>query len=396
MASIVYRGVGPRIAYERRIARLSQVDLARAAGVALGTVRKVERGERGVSDAVLEAFAGALGIDPTRLLPERERPDDRVHQAMPGLSAVLASYEEPDDGRCRELSELREAVSTVVGLRLSAQYARIARSVPGLLAELCRALSTAAPGDRPEAARLLVDTCRAADAVAFKHGAKDLSARLLDLMRWAGAQADDPFVEAAVAYVRAELHFGAGTHAVGLRALERAVDRAPRTDSAEALAARGALHMRAAVLAGRAGDHDAADVHLDDARELGNRVPEDIYQGTAFGPDSVRVHEVSVAVSLGDGHLDRALRLAREWKPPLDLPAERRSGFYIEFGRAQLWSGRPDAAFESLKVARRIAPQHAREHRWVREDAATLRRLKRADAESLSSFAEWCHAGAGA
>ncbi|SED95721.1 Helix-turn-helix domain-containing protein [Streptomyces sp. 2112.3] len=393
MADIVYRGVGPRIAYERRIARLSQADLARTAGVSLGTVRKVERGERGVSGAVLEAIAGALGIDPTRLLPERERPDDRVHQAMPGLSAVLASYEEPDDGPCRELSSLREAASTVVGHRLGAQYTRIARSVPGLLAEVCRALSSAAPGVRPEMARLLVDTCRAADAVAFKHGARDLSARLLDLMRWAGSQAGDPFVEAAVAYVRAELHFGAGTYAVGLRSLERALDRAPRTASVAALAARGALHMRAAVLAGRAGDHDAADVHLDDARDLGDRVQEGVYQGTAFGPHSVRVHEVSVAVSLGGSHVGRALRLAREWKPPMDLPAERRSGFYIELGRAQLWSGQPDAAFESLKMARRIAPQHAREHRWVREDAATLRRLKRADADSLSSFAEWCHAG---
>lgn len=153
--------------------------------------------------------------------------------------------------------------------------------------------------------------------------------------------------------------------------------------------------MRAAVLAGRAADGTAADVHLDDARALGGQVPEGISHGTAFGPDSVRVHEVSVAVSHGDGRLARALTLAREWKPPQELPAERRSGFYIELGRAQLWSGRPDAAFESLKVARRIAPQHTREHRWVREDAATLRRLKRADAESLSSFAEWCHAGAG-
>lgn len=37
MPSIVYRGVGPRIAYERRIARLTQAELARSAGVALGT-----------------------------------------------------------------------------------------------------------------------------------------------------------------------------------------------------------------------------------------------------------------------------------------------------------------------------------------------------------------------
>ncbi|WP_405843356.1 helix-turn-helix domain-containing protein [Streptomyces platensis] len=397
MPSIVYRGVGPRIAYERRIASLTQADLARAAGVGLGTIRKIERGERGVSDAVLDSIADALDIDPARLLPDKERPDERVHRAMPGLSSVLATYDVPGDGPCRSLPTLTEAVASVVAWRLGAQYVRVARAVPDLLAELCRALQGAAPGDRPAVARLLVDACRAADAVAYKYGARDLSARLIDVMRWAAQQADDPVVDATTAYVRTETFFAARAHAAGLRALELAVDQqALRTSAPEAVAARGALHMRAAVVAGRAGDGDSAETHLDAARVLGDEVAEGVYSGTAFGPDSVRIHEVSVAVSLGDDHLGRALKLAREWAPPRDLPAERRSGFYIELGRAQLWSGRPDAAFESLKVARRIAPQHAREHRWVREDAATLRRLKRADAESLSNFAEWCHAGAGA
>ncbi|MER7152712.1 hypothetical protein [Streptomyces lydicus] len=158
------------------------------------------------------------------------------------------------------------------------------------------------------------------------------------------------------------------------------------------IAARGALHMRAAVIAGRARDTGATALHFGAARALGSRVDEGVYAGTAFGRDSVRIHEVSVAVSLGDGQVGRALELAREWTPPGYLPAERRSGFYIELARAQLWSGSPDAAFESLKTARRIAPQHVREHRWVREDAGTLRRLKRSDAASLSAFAEWCHA----
>ncbi|MFG2138069.1 helix-turn-helix domain-containing protein [Streptomyces sp. NPDC048650] len=394
MSSVVYRGVGRRIAYERRIVGLTQADLARATGIALGTLRKIERGERGISDAVLDAVAAALDVDPARLLPDRERPDDRVHQAMPTLSAVLAEYEAPEDGPCRDLWVLGEAVASVVAHRLNSQYVRIARTVPGLLAELCRALQDAPPGERAAVARLMVDTCRAADAVAFKYGARDLSARLVDLMRWAAGQTSDPLVEATVAYVGTETYLAARAHTAGLRALERAADAAPRCDRPAAIVARGALHMRAAVIAGRVGNGNAAETHLDEARAAGDRVPEDVYQGTAFGPDSVRVHEVSVAVSLGDGHLGRALTLAREWKPPRCLPAERRSGFYIELGRAQLWSGRPDAAFESLKLARRIAPQHAREHRWVREDAATLRRLKRADAESLSNFAEWCHAGA--
>ncbi len=93
-------------------------------------------------------------------------------------------------------------------------------------------------------------------------------------------------------------------------------------------------------------------------------------------------------MSLGQDHLQRALDIADEWTPPNSLPQERQSGFWIELARAQVWAGRPDDAFESLKVARFIAPQHTREHPWARESAATIRRLKRADAESLTSFAE--------
>jgi len=61
----------------------------------------------------------------------------------------------------------------------------------------------------------------------------------------------------------------------------------------------------------------------------------------------------------------------------------------IELARAQLWQGKRDDAFESLRVARRAAPQHTREHPWAREDTATLRRLRRSDADDLSAFAEW-------
>ncbi|MEV6513525.1 helix-turn-helix transcriptional regulator [Streptomyces sp. NPDC051642] len=61
-------GVGGRIAYYRSVVRpkMTQRQLADAACVALGTIRKIERGERGVTDATLEAIAQALGVDPTR------------------------------------------------------------------------------------------------------------------------------------------------------------------------------------------------------------------------------------------------------------------------------------------------------------------------------------------
>ncbi|WAL95275.1 helix-turn-helix domain-containing protein [Streptomyces sp. Je 1-369] len=379
--------VGRRIATTRKTKHMRQIDLARKAFLSLATIKGIERGARHPSDSALEAIAAALGVDPTRLLASFTGTERRVHGALPGISASIAGYDVPLDPPRRSLDELHTAASDAVTWRLGAQYGQIAQHAPALLSDALAAFHTAP--DRRAAARLVVGAARSADAVAYKYGARDLSARLIDLMRWAAPHTEDPLLTASVAYVRTEIFFIARAHEAGVKALEAAVDAAPAPTDPEASAARGTLHMRAAVIAGRAGDADAADEHLREARQLSEDVPEGTYLGTAFGPESVRVHEVSVAVSLGSDHIHRAFSIAREWAPSDDLPAERRSGFWIELARAQLWGNRFDDAFESLKVARLIAPQHTREHPWARDTAATLRRLKRADAESLDNFVGW-------
>jgi len=383
------REVGQRIATIRHARRMIQADLARAAYVSLATIKAIERGARSPSDDTLDSIAAALGVDPSRIITGSTRTDSRVHAALPSISAAIAAYDIPPDAQPRPLPDLGPAVGTLVQWRLAAQYARIAEHAPQLLADTLAALHHTTGAEQLHAAHLLATTARSADAVAFKFGARDLSARLVELMRWAAAQSEDRIAEATAAYVRTEVFFAARAHTPGLRALEQAIDASPSPIGRASTAARGALHMRAAVIAGRAGDADAATAHLDEARLLGDTVPEAAYDGTQFGPDSVRAHEVSVAVSLGQDHVQRALAVAEEWTPPDTLPAERQSGFWIELARAQVWAGRPDDAFESLKVARFIAPQHTREHPWARDSAATIRRLKRADAETLTSFAEW-------
>lgn len=368
---------------------MTQADLARAAYVSLATIKGIERGARSPSDDTLDSISGALGVDPSRIVTGSTRTDSRVHAALPAISAAISAYDIPPDAPPRPLPELADTVATLVQWRLDAQYARIAAHAPRLLTDTLTALHHTTGTEQRQAARILADTARSADAVAFKFGARDLSARLVDLMRWAAAQTDDPITQATAAYVRTETFFAARAHTAGLRALELAIETSPSAPDPTPTAVRGALHMRAAVIAGRGGDADAATLHLDEARRLGDTVPEDAYDGTQFGPDSVRAHEVSVAVSLGGDHAQRALDVADEWTPPDTLPAERQSGFWIELARAQVWAGRPDDAFESLKVARLIAPQHTREHPWARESAVTIRRIKRADAETLTSFAEW-------
>lgn len=138
MPALSLREVGRRVAYHRRIHRMTQQQLADGAGIHVGTLRKIERGARGASDAVLEAIADALGIDVYRLHHDKERADTRVHEAMPALSAVIATYEAPEDGPVRPLVALRTAVADAVAWRLGSQYVRIMRDVPGLLAELLR------------------------------------------------------------------------------------------------------------------------------------------------------------------------------------------------------------------------------------------------------------------
>ncbi|WP_433450174.1 helix-turn-helix domain-containing protein [Streptomyces sp. CA-142005] len=83
-------GVGRRIAYYRSVVRpkMTQAELATAACVALGTVRKIERGERGVTDDTLQAIADALGVDPSRLRHDRGPSD--VQGPVDGLLTIPA------------------------------------------------------------------------------------------------------------------------------------------------------------------------------------------------------------------------------------------------------------------------------------------------------------------
>ncbi|MFF4989002.1 helix-turn-helix domain-containing protein [Streptosporangium saharense] len=382
-------GLGKRIASIRGGRRMTQADLAHASNVSLSMIRKLEQGVRDPSGGVLEAIAAALGVEPSRLLGDTARFDGRVHDAIPLLRTVIASYDLPADGQVRPVRQLQVAVGEAVQHRLNSQYVRLSSTLPDLMSELIRGLHTAVDPARSSVASLLVATYRAADAIAYKYGYHDLSARLIELMRSVSGIAEDPLLVASTAYVRTEVFFAAQAYDAGLRAIESGIDRLPVTQERQRLGVLGCLHMRAAVVAARARNPEVAMEHLAEARQLGDLVPEGIYYGTAFGPSSVRIHEVSVAVSLGDRYLRSALEIGDTWAPPPTLPAERRSGYYVELARAQLWAGLKEASFDSLKMARRIAPQHTREHQWVQEDVETLLRLYRMSNESLIGFAEW-------
>lgn len=314
---------------------------------------------------------------------------DVIHAAIPRLRRALDRLDLPDDGPTRTPAGLYGEIARASDDRLQSRYGSLVRRLPELIAELARAGQLGGSADRRHAAALLTLALRAADGVAFKFGYLDLSARLIDLMRSAAQLAEDPLLLAAVAYVRTETFFASGDLDIAARALELAADRVPDLDSASSSAAFGALHMRAAVVAGRAGKPDRAADHLREARRAATVVPEGVYQGTAFGPASLRIHELAVAVELRD---PLGIERAAAWQPPSGLPAERRSHYFIDLARAQLTLGRHEDAYLCLQAARQAAPEHTRAHPQVRQSLSALLRTHCAPSSGLVDLAAWARA----
>jgi hypothetical protein len=318
---------------------------------------------------------------------------DVVRGQIPALRCVLDAHDLPQDGPVRAIPVLREDVAALVRMRLQSRYGQLAVRLPDLLPELHRALDSAVGQRRTMVAGLLVQAYRAADAVADKFGFYDLSARIIALMLDAATESGDELAIAAAAYVRAETFFANEQHEVGRRMLERAALRLMPEAGVGSAAAYGALHMRAAVLAARAGTLAKANDHLLEAACWAHGLPDGVYAGTVFGPASVRIHEVALAVD--GGNPDAAITVAARWQPATDLPAERRSHFYIDLSRACAMLESPERARDALWTARAIAPEHVHDHPQVLETLAGLMRGRLGKDPRVRQLWQWVGAGAG-
>lgn len=385
MSSVGAQSAGERIATARKLRRMTQPQLAEAAAISASLLRKIEQGSRPVTPAVWSSIAGALDLAGPGDATPAQWAASRVEVALPLLRYALDCYDLPEDGPVRSLRELRAATEVATARRLAADYARLADSVPGLITALTRA-AHADSGDGQQAAALLTLAYRAANSIAEKFGHPDLSARTVDRMCWAAARSGDPALVAVAAYVRAEI-FLEDHPAAGIRVLDAASADLLRDGPSDKLVIYGTLHMRAGVYAAYAGQPALAESHLAEARDVSRHFPDAIYRGTAFGPANVRIHEIGAAAEMGDR--EAVLHKAAGWQPPLSVPAERRSRYFIELARAQLWAGQRDEALASLDAGRRIAPQDVRHNPRVHETASTLIRLQRNPSEPLLGFARW-------
>jgi hypothetical protein len=132
----------------------------------------------------------------------------------------------------------------------------------------------------------------------------------------------------------------------------------------------GSLLLRGAVAAAQRGDRAVAYGLLAEASDAGGRLGGDgNLRWTAFGPVNVKLHDVNIAVTLGDA--GAAIDTARGIDLAQVTLTERKAGLLIDTARAFLQCGKHEEAYLTLRAARDLAPQEIAGrpavHRVVRE-----------------------------
>ncbi|MFE1336188.1 helix-turn-helix domain-containing protein [Streptomyces sp. NPDC058733] len=382
---------GARIKEQRRLARLTQRQLAALLPYSYSYLNQVECGARPATTAFVAACAKALKVDVTVLtgqpyLTELQR--DRLAELIRPIRESLDLYDlgpHPDLAvrpRERLLARADQLCAEVRATRLR----NAARDLPDVIAELTH---TAWSAPSAELWRTLASAYRTAHDISVKLGYYDLSTVALDRMDWAAQRASDASLAAVRQYMRALVYFREGEYRIGKRLVAAGHSVMAQADgSREALAVIGQLHLGGAVIAARADDRATVDQHLAEAHRIAERIGDasDVHW-LSFGPANVALHEMSAAVEMR--RYDDALKQARRIKLPTRMPTSRRAHFLIDQARAEMETGRGDAALKSLVEARRLAPEQTRYHPAARETITGLVHMARRTPDTLNHMAAW-------
>jgi transcriptional regulator with XRE-family HTH domain len=347
--------IGARIKYWRtRRGGMTQTVLAGLAGLSQPYISQIEAGHRSIdSRSTLIAIASALQVTVADLLDQPGDPTDPAKTgAADTVPAIWAALLEISEGERRKPDGSREQVGATLAatnaLRINADYIRMARTLPGLLAD-----AHAHGGVLLAEAAYLTSTC-------LRHlGHRHLA---VDAARIAQAAAEDVENHAwrgasRFAYAQALPVEAAG---IAARAAARTMsDLQPHASDRDVRQVLGQLHLAAALRSAVAGQSGTAEDHLTEAEReaatLGDPPADGGFNTMCFGPTNVKLWRMAIANETGDHSL--VVELARMVTVDALPIANRRQAYWMDLGRALAQSGRRDREAEVAFVrAERIAP----------------------------------------
>jgi transcriptional regulator with XRE-family HTH domain len=376
------KALGRKIAFNRKRRGLSQKELAGLLGRSEAWVSQVERGVRRIDRmTVLEKVADVLEVPVAELaaeapivasVAEGEPPGASrlrlVLSAAHSLKAILGQRNPSPD-----VPALRADVDRAWSLTHQGDYADLAELLEGLVPRLESATRSVPESDRPELFRMLAVMYHTCSGALANMGEPEAAWIAVDRAVVAAERANDPLLMAAGEFRLSLVFLGARHFEQAARVSGSAADALrPLAESGqvEAVALRGALTLQRAVAAARLNLADDAYGYLREAREMAEQVGEGRNDyNTEFGPANVGLHEVSVAVDLGDAGV--ALRAA-QGVDASGLSAERQTRFQIDVARAHAQRRQVPDAVSALLRARELSPGMVRAMPAVQQLAADL------------------------
>ncbi|MGW4545419.1 helix-turn-helix domain-containing protein [Streptomyces violaceorubidus] len=377
--------IGEVIRQARVLQRRSQKDVATVLGYHQSKVSRLENG-RGTEDVrVLREIAKVLDIPPQRLglaafsSPSDPGTEDMHRRTFLAASvAALAATPTPTvahhdliqvllpgpspvvTGDSSGIEELRERARTVRRLFCTCDYAELEQTLPGLIADLRRAVGDSSGS--AETSGLLATAYQTSVSLLLKRADQGNAWLAAGRAMVEAERSGDPVVLAASVRVHAHVLVREKHTAQAVNMVRHTVDqlsgsydqRSPRY-----LAAVGLLLLRGATAASRNGDRETTHDFLTEAKEVARYVAFDRPDAWAnFSPTNVALHEISAAVSFGDAGI--ALQTARPlMRRHIPVP-ERRAALWVEAARAYSQQGRLADGYQALRIAESCAAQDVR------------------------------------
>lgn len=373
-SSTADEGIGRRIARKRRARGLTQQGLADRAYVSRSLIQQVETGRRPATPSLVASVANALHADHAELYGQPYRGAaprrDRIHAAIPDIRKALTYVDLAPvlETEPRPLGDLARAIAEAKRLQHQTRHVQLGARLPALLEELT---VHAVEGDTPRAWRLLNQAHSLTNSLCRRLGYTDLAQLAMERAAASAGRSDDANLPQLVTLSRALLLLTVGAWDPALTLLRRAAEQVEQ-DRPESVTVFGALHLRSAIVAARAGRESDAWEHHGVAEEAAKRVGarvKDEYSVQLTRPN-VDVHGVAVAVELTD--FDEAIRRDTHLSLPAAMPAERRAHHEIDMSRALVSTGQWDRALRRLQRAEQTAPQMTWYHPMARESTGRL------------------------
>lgn len=379
---------GSRIREQRRLARLTQRELADRMPYSLSLLNQVECGARPATPSFVAAVAQALRVDTSQLTGQPAVTSLRSDRLVALIAPIREALDRYDLGPHPDLTEVRPAPELIAAADALCRQVRdthlraAAMALPALIVELTHSVWTA---PSTEMWRALASAYRTAHDVALKLDYPDLSRVALDRMAWAAGRASDPSIEAVQRYKRATLW----RCATSLPLIASGQSLLAGETSRKALAVTGQLHLGAATVAAKNGEATAVETHLAAARELADRVGGEAGEvhWLSFGRVNVQLHELGASIAMH--RFDEALGQARALRLPASMLTSRRARYLVDRALVEMEAGSAKTSLRFLAQARQVAPEQTRHLPGTRTTIRGLVHMSRRAPESLGGMARW-------